>query len=55
MSEIEKMYEIPFYCRDCGKCENNADEIDKNLKIKNNTGWTHDIYCLKLGHKVYGV
>ena len=44
--------EIPFYCNECGKCKE-VKEVDQNVKIKNNTGWTHDIYCEKLGHIVY--
>jgi hypothetical protein len=48
-----KVVEIPFYCRECGKCGINAKEVENNLRIKNNTGYTHDIHCLKLGHTVY--
>lgn len=44
--------EIPFYCKECGKCET-AKETEDNLRIKNNTGWTHDIYCMKQKQIVY--
>lgn len=39
--------EMPFYCKECGKCKTDL-EADENLKIVNNTGWTRNIYCIKL-------
>jgi predicted nucleic acid-binding Zn ribbon protein len=44
--------EIPFYCKECGKCGTEK-EVENNLRIKNNTGWTHDIYCMKQKQIVY--
>jgi len=50
----DKNIEMPFYCKVCGKCK--TDEgTHRNLKIKNNTGYTHDIYCLVKQQYVYGV
>lgn len=46
--------EKPHYCKECGKCRN-IKTIYNNLKVKNNTGWTHDIYCNKLSKIVYGM
>lgn len=47
-----KVIEIPHYCIQCGKCET-LKKVEDNLKIKNNTGYTHDIYCLRLSEIVY--
>lgn len=47
-------YEMPFYCKECGKCETD-EEANNNLKIKNNTGYTRDIYCIKRKQTVYGL
>lgn len=49
-----KVVKIPFYCKECGKCRTSK-EVEDNLKIKNWTGWTHDIYCLKRSEIVYGM
>lgn len=49
-----KVEVIPHYCIACGKCKK-FKEIDENLKVIRNTGWTHDIYCKKLEETVYGM
>lgn len=51
---IEPEHEMPFYCKECGKCKEDKEVYD-NLKVVNNTGWTHDIKCLKLDKIVYGL
>ena len=48
----DKQIKEPFYCEECNKCSS-TEEIYSNLKVKNNTGWTHDIYCLKREEIVY--
>lgn len=52
--EEKRVFEMPFYCKDCGMCKTDQ-ESDENLKIVHNTGWTHDIFCKKKGHVVYGL
>ena len=47
-----KHFSLPEYC--CGKCKNFA-ESRKNLKIVNNTGYTHNLLCTKLNKVVWGL
>lgn len=53
MSKYKEIIE-PFYCQECKKCSNSK-EMYSNLKITNNTGWTHNIYCLKRKTTVHGI
>lgn len=50
----EYKFVMPFYCKECGKCETDS-EADANLKIIHNTGYTRDVYCEKREQVVYGV
>lgn len=52
MKNIDSFIPMPFYCKECGKCKEDKEAYD-NLKVVNNTGWTHDIKCLKLKQIVY--
>ena len=52
--EQEILENKPHYCKECGQCRKAA-TANKYLKVKNNTGWTHDIYCEKRKEIVYGM
>lgn len=44
--------EIPFYCRECNQCKN-LEDINENLQMKNDMGYTHDIFCKIRKEDVY--
>ncbi|MCD8025071.1 MAG: hypothetical protein LUE64_06005 [Candidatus Gastranaerophilales bacterium] len=50
----EYKLEMPFYCKECGKCKTDSEAYNE-LKIIHNTGYTCDVYCKKREQTVYGV
>ena len=54
MGKENHKHKMPFYCVQCNKCSTDNEAIN-NLKVKNNTGYTHNIYCEKRKTVVYGL